>query len=920
MIIPPYIYFFFVFTVSASDTYPQTKNPVGGIFNWANVLDLQRKAWNDKGVAGQVQFYSGQPDIEPFLDSIFDKISVNVTKEIEKLFNKIEGNDNSAKLLLKLNNKDLVDKSRDQIQFPGFLSLMKKKLMNKLNPQIFSQEFINYKLYKTIFGSEFDKDKLKFTTDAQANKFLGQVYSSITVITLITCFFLLSFLFYFFFMFGCCCCCKAKDEFRPGIASIIFYVIAVLLMLIGTIFSFISFVYITKIINFVFNDFKDYTTNTIDSLKSNINNLDSSIETNVSPIIQSMMNNLTVLGNYAATTQAGTFQSNLTFIVDNMTNLFYFYDKVVLENSDNMDKMRLDLSSTCRDNVFQMVPNPISETVKEFVEEIRDNYDTLVSSKEQVDDLIDSPKSITNSLSDLLNDLKEFTDDPGINDKLDIDDLLPSDTIDEIQEVIDDIKDYQISIFKVVPTVKAALYLPSILMLVLIVVQGGCFWCKNCCSRCIASCACCFPCCCNLCNFLTGAVFSLLGFLVVIVFEIIIDSGNASFNKWIGNTFTNNQLLIPSIDLNKVQSSFHGEVSFDPIQITTMDFIKHLLDAKTSSSLLEFLGLNILLPSNTVKTVLNKATNNLNITMEAGFDDSQIQEILDKLKDPDTVPSSFDKIFGENIDINQMNDDLSQALEASKTSPQCSSDILIINNYISYFDNYKNGLSNMEIYYNNFAAQSQEIYLENPKELIKHIVNTVMTNILTIAGNGIGDVLTSIYQVLDDFNAESIIGFINLFRTLLLYNITAFSICWSIASHLFLVGMFVMVINMCIRRRGMGPPAEKSDTYSSDYSYDGRSSTSKSTSSQSISSSVSKSSYSQEKNQKNNKKDKKGNKKDNKSTKSNKKNKYNSDYSSSSDSSKKKEYPAVKRRDSSSDRLYKFSSDDNNDEKNAYVF
>ncbi|OHT16401.1 hypothetical protein TRFO_02637 [Tritrichomonas foetus] len=784
---------------------PETKNIFGSKFGWADILSYQRQLWENSKIIPQITFYPGDPNLNPIIDYFLDKyVNINISKELEKIPDYFPKNVKSKifqyQTFFKSNNS-----KADVVQ----------KLVNET--------------YKNVELVGINSSTLGLT-DAQLDQILGQFFTIVGVSTLIIAIFIVCLIFLTIFCLGCCCCCNGKTRNNPNWISIIFFGIAFLLMIIGSIAQIASIFGIYNCWNFAVNDFNPITNEVFVSLNNTINDMYGPIKKGLGMPLNNLISKILSVKLDIDEASSSVF-NNATDAVDILEYKIYSgYLKDILPNINSTINTiseinkRVKEESICNDSfkIDQIISPDQLDKAKQFsvyLTEIKKSINTL-------NDLTNFPEEALFVFIEFLNSISPYLNNP--ENKINFQEIMNlKSKLLKVGNNLMDIKKINISdefTFNTDIFVKIMVIIPGVIMVLLTVLFAFAFFTHCCCSRCISSCcACVGPCFCNLFGLICGTITSIFLVAAVLLMHNLIDSGDYALNALVDKTFVDRTIQIPDINLTNVTHGVIDVIHFDPVRFNEkIYFMKHFLEANLDDSLLKAANLKKWLPIPQLGSFMNMTFTNLansaNLTIFSDMVTSMQTQINQN------IPKSLDQIMGSDFNFTEKISEarnniekLRQLMNQTKGTnfSNCTATENELNTIIEAVNLTEAGYSRL------FPIYDDALMIINNGVLLglASLINTFDASIKILfgeTGNSIQIITTNLYSILDSTTARPLIGLINMARTSMLYEFTFFCLLSSIAAHLFMVGEFIMVINLWIRRRGMNDQPEI--TFSTDYS------------------------------------------------------------------------------------------------------
>lgn len=314
-------------------------------------------------------------------------------------------------------------------------------------------------------------------------------------------FFVLFFLYFFFFcVTNCCCCCHAKNAKKPNASLIIFHIIGIALLVITAIFIFLSSSSVIK----AFDKIKNFPSNLnneidgiFDKLDSTVSNTFDTADRNVDNFILILENFTNWLSNSSEANNESAYQViplissyNDTF-AENGKPYMDNFEKLINENSLETNlKKDVELMNYSRQPAVDTIIN-LSQTL----------VDAMTSISETADNIQETANTSILTVKEQIEEVRNSDDVNGEINKLR--DSLNGSSLD--MEMLEDICE------TVGPILKIVYYVIAAFILLIAILYISIFFCHNCFSRCVA---CCFP----LCGFILNIIIIFPGCVFAIGF------------------------------------------------------------------------------------------------------------------------------------------------------------------------------------------------------------------------------------------------------------------------------------------------------------------------------------------------------------------------------------------------------------------
>lgn len=774
----------------------ETKHMSGGPFGWADALKSQRNLWGNADLKF-IKLYKAELDLPKlFEDQFFKNINLSLTQKVDEYMQKAQDQlDNNR--ISDDKEEESISKRISNFNLNNFLSEIYKKRPKYLDTDN-CDDYTNTKLFGRVFKELSCEDN---------DMYIGQILSYALIFMPILIMGILAFIFYIVFCFGCCCCCKPRDRTCPGVVSIVFFAVIAAVMLIAVIFHIVGAVYLINIINFFTSDaLYDEVEEMIDLMEPTINNALSGINKNVTDSFKSISEDLNnVFGDFYPSLQGG-----IDSAIDNITLYSNFFNelKVVIqdpnqkaigaENDYNEKSGYTSESNDCRVDYLQEID--IISYIDSIINQIEEQEISMnVSSEfsELTKPIVNSLNSAFSGLSDQLNipefsvsDLgSNFEDLKNIREKFDIDEYVPSWAL---------------------IAAKAALFVVSFFMLLVLALQSCAFWTKNCCSRCIVG-ACC-PCWfCSCCQCIGGAIVTMMGFVLIII-NIIYAQGDDIVNRLVEKvTNEDKTLYFRTLDFSAMTDGMITQVSIDSLKIRDISVVKSFVDAKLDSSFADIIGFKDL-PFRDIAILFNNTFSNAQDSLNPKKIVDPLDEGIKELTE--SIVQTFQK--SEKINFTQLYTALSsngKICDKNGASDQFNKIKPAYDNFVNAFDSKYNKLN---IVTETFKSNTNTV----PKEVGDSFTN-VFGGFLKSIGSTVSKTINIIEGILEKVDAKFAIALFNIIRVRIFYQIMGYCMCVSISAHLFIIGLWAMTILLWVRRKGMAmQPADPTFySYSISYSY-----------------------------------------------------------------------------------------------------
>lgn len=303
-------------------------------------------------------------------------------------------------------------------------------------------------------------------------------------------------------------------------------------------------------------------------------------------------------------------------------------------------------------------------------------------------------------ISEMLN--STFSD---FYDQINIENISVSDlgsTFENLMNVRDefDINEYIQS--WMITAAKALLFVVSILMLLLLVLQVLAFWTMNCSSRYIVGA--CFPCCfCSCFQTICGIFTTSMGLFLLII-NILYYQGDDIINKCIERVTNENKTIpIRYLNFSGLTQNLISEIKFDELKIRNISAVKSIVDAKLDSSLSDLIGFkNFQLRD--IAELLNNTFSNSKKSTNPGLIVDPLTEVLTNITDVIIENFNSTTSFG----FNKLRDGLK--LYKEYLYDNCGGKIMNCEiKFIDLSESYELFISNMSIKLNNIQLINNEV-------------------------------------------------------------------------------------------------------------------------------------------------------------------------------------------------------------------
>ena len=633
------------------------------IFNWYKVLEFWKGIF-DKKTIWKFTFNSTAPDLKLLMSKGMEK----AVGEKGSIQNKV--NDIVNKLVEVNNNTETTKDSSNTKTNTGSLQLL-ADLPSMFNlpafPSIYHQSSHPVLLEDDI-AKDLNIDLSSFDfSEEETITLIRNIYTMLLATVPIFLFFVLGFIYYLFYCFCCCCpCCHRKEHKKPHIVLTIFFLISLLLILIGYVFTMISFqpfehikttiatlpqqfdesieslskstLTVTEQFSTKFDSVISQTLSAIKTLAALPPKIKKDIRVNVNKLFNNINNeekdkNGEIKGIYPYT--IGTIKDTATAIRQESDQFQKNYDTNFMNNY----KKAFETEMNDGNDPFSQISKTLAdlEDQTQSLNSVADFSDTLNSLDESLESL-DQFTDFFDQISDILHDLKDFLnlsnmDVGGEPFSQKITNLKNSSSVVDLKKSITNVNsaidDY--FIFAKI----GYLFLWS-LNLFLVIGFLGSFFCYNCCAGCVAACAECYPCVCSIFLFLFGLFSTLLCTLLVFFGKELAPSIDSGVQAGANKAIPDGKLTFPAIDLSTKLNKTIRPCQLHPWDFTNLTFIQTALYAKLDTGLADFLSLTKIINFPELKQDLSTFVDNLH-------EDYGIEQTL-----KDKVKNVTDSIEGEN--------------------------------------------------------------------------------------------------------------------------------------------------------------------------------------------------------------------------------------------------------------------------------
>lgn len=813
--------------------YPETKHIYNGngVFGWFNALKSQRKLWCKISIPS-IRFVDKDPDIAMLAKGLIrDELDINLSKILEDALNDIFTN------TTKDENESGSDEEDSNIgttdPWPSFPFKSKRHIRSSKNLLQSEQDCTGYTYYD-LFGDLFGG--LDFMSCQEKDDFWAAFFTVGLVVVPLAVMWAIALLVCIFQSIFCCCCCRAKQRTFPSIVAIVFFGIAATLMVLGTIFMFVGWYYVNHSLSYIKSvEFEDVAVKFINDLNHTAGPIVTDIANDISDLLDELISDVGVAVTNT-TDDAGAVLDNILEILNDFNGVIttiYGLEGDLVGNGTESINGKIRNFNQC---IESQGGEPIDGLPDQIFSDQLDNiYGTLNTARGQIDNFRDLINNSANTINDIINNniapMKDEIKDLG--NGADLSDFVEKGTkavrreLGGFRRFIDnyELKTKTIPVYgkvvKILTIIECMLAIPTIYFFMHTITYIAAFWTKSCCSRCIATCGCCTPCACSFCHLMLGLTCTMMGCTSILFADILINQTSEIFTAIIDAISTEGNITIPPIDLSEQSNGILTSIELKPIQLKrTSNIIKSFIDAELDTPLSEMFALEDIIPLTQIGQNLNESLRE--IQPNSSFITDQINSVtetfnFEELKD---ITSG---LFKENI--NTLLNNIIKTYEKLKEEPeenpgfggtQCLDRLDGIDTQVETINNTVNQAANkMQASLDKFERE-----IQNVSQTVEDLVKRLVANIMGATGNMLARILSSIYPLFDNFQMRPIIGAINIFRSIFIYDFVGAMMCRSLAAHLLLPGAALMSLCLLVRRRGMRKdeaPSDDSYSYTSGY-------------------------------------------------------------------------------------------------------
>lgn len=576
-------------------------------------------------------------------------------------------------------------------------------------------------------------------------------------------------LFVYFIVMGitaCCCCCHAKNSKKPDIVHIFFHYLGILLLVLAAIMIFLSSSSVIKAVD-------------------KVRGFPSDLNTEIDGIADSL--NLTISGTFDTVDKN---VDNFISLLGNFTDWLDTSSKINEENSQNSQAIINKYNNVFTDSEYQSEYNTIKagtsydQDLNKEVEAMDKSRNPAIKAIENLSkQLIDSMQSISEtsknikdasstSIQTVKDNVNTFRNGEAVNQINNIKDTIGVSSLD-----LDTIEDLSSMLY---PLLKIFFYIIASLILVVAILYAAFFFCHNCCSRCVY---CSFP------------VWGLLLTLIIILPGCILSILFVVFNNLcpeLENTLSSFIDSSGSDDVESYRTLFYNSIF--PNKNAYKFSIVHTLDETESTDNL-FKNLTEMLVCEQNTPILELLNLDFNIDDIIGDFKKSLGGSVN-FEIPSDLKKKLDG-FGENFDVNE-NITSNHILYNHKTvlpkvqkiqnlEESATKMMNIISGQESNLGKVRNLMSDVIEFGSSIVPETEKLN-ERTQNLVDQLVC---------------DANDTINDGLDSITCMSFKCVYSPFKNMLCVDLLAGFAFWVISMILSIIGLVIISITACRRRRSM---------------------------------------------------------------------------------------------------------------------
>ncbi|OHT05623.1 hypothetical protein TRFO_26571 [Tritrichomonas foetus] len=789
-------------SLSNGKEFPKIEYPEGGIFDWLKFPAFLRKQFDGLKIAG-FRLNTSDIDVKWFAQSIIKNLNINVN--ISEIINEII----NAKSINVFTVKQSTNQSFLNNQNESFISLLKQNISQKFNHfkndvKILSSEgcdveYDNIRAICKLTGTRIDLSSLGLNdeqTDALLASILGLVSSAFPAIILL----FISIVFYIFQLIGCCFWMKPKRSDCPLLVSSVFFTIGIFSMILSSCF----FISTIDEINESFEtllSFDQVTSHVVSSLSDSFQILFNDLFPSASsPVFEAIFNVVDNLEKYLTSLLSITViiinDLRLKLVSDNPKDpgLFHIYDEIIGPEASKMHAIFRESKDTAN-LVYIFAPvnwstvgNYVNDLVLGLMASINRTSD-VNSLFETIEDIIqpyyhfaENPKEILLHENYTMGDFLDYFKNINVTDASEYQKYL------EIVTKFNEIWDVFYYIF----------YIFGGLILALSIIYTIAFFTRNKMSRCIASSAALFPLIAVIIFSVISAAFTVVGFTLYYVSLNLEPYVDTIFDTFFEEIAPESVIPLGSMQItSKSDGYFSGSLNLGDLKfLTPLNLIFDLVTSDYSKGLADALKLDQIFDLTTLEDSI------YNTFIESGASFAMPEDLLKTistlkaaLMNSEKLPITIDGLFNWGISVTQSTKFIRDYLIKIHRN-----DVLLrVEPYLKNIEGNVTLMRDQYVIIEDYVHEIIPLMLDQISPNLTSIVMTLTKNL----GLTLSNVLTQVYPIINTLKVEVIAGPYASIRNLAFYNLTLTASYLSLAGYLAIIGFFICVLSLWIRRQGM---------------------------------------------------------------------------------------------------------------------
>lgn len=759
-------FFLSISYVYSSIDFPSIKLPHGGIFDWFRAFEYLKKPFNNSKIFGFTANTS-EPDLNIIVDDIVNHMklhNLNITEQIQAALNTYSYSPSKSAIL---QSSDICS------EFIGNSYELCKKFNIKLNLDNIGipQEHVNI-LLGNIVGY------------LPCSLFLIIVGATTIV-------------FYIVQLFLCCCFFRPVESTKPNVLSIIFFVLADLLVLLSAIFYFFSFTEVNNLFGTLTSLHTIYPKITYSLADSFTSLVESGIPNCLGPVLNMTLEVTNTTHDFLDTT-ISSFLDPTTTALEKLVSkssadmgVIVIFDQLIQPEARKFyEKANLygenvpqNFFSTANftyliDNIQQLLKSEyqFADTISKINQLFEYIYSVLKPYQDYVDDLPNQIFGNTNkTIKVVLEELKNQT-------------LEDSDTLMSVSiEAKEKNKVYRI--------VRVFYFIFGVVFIAAPFGFAIIFFMHNRCAICMASTVSVCPLVSTILIFVFTFVFTGVGYADLILSYAFEPSLDRFLNHVINRTIPGRTFEIPII--NATQRS--NEIFQGILNLTNVTFpigfqlFEYFSRSKQSDGIANSLSIPQVLDLDLYATEVSTFIIDLgqNFTLNEKIL-SLLAIVRDGLKYVKALSGDIDRYFNWGVPMTESTNYLRNNIT---NSPHYNELNACLKNIDSYVDQ-------MNKQYNIFLKQIYQ-ELSDSLDQIDSRLSKYISDIMTSFGTNLDKLIRNIYPILNEIRIKPLIGPYAVVRNVIFYDLTSTSAFISLSGTLVMFGLVVVVILIWIRRKGM---------------------------------------------------------------------------------------------------------------------